>query len=333
MSLFLTPGQLRTRAEFYHQLGQLTAAGIGLPQALGQLGARPPAHSYRKPLARLSADLAGGASFSEALRRQAPWVPEFDVALLQAGEESGRLEACLLLLARHYEDRAALLREMLGNLAYPVFLFHFAILILPFPAWFTTGNGRAYLAQTLGVLAPVYLIVFLLVYAMQSRHGARWRSGVERVLELAPVLRGARRELALARLIAALEALLSAGVTIIEAWELAARASGSPRLLRVVLAWRPLLEAGRTPAEALSASGQFPDLFANQYATAEMSGQTDQTLRRLHGYYLDSGTRRLRALAQWTPRVVYLGIMLMIAFRVLQFYSGYFQTIQNIGGF
>jgi type II secretory pathway component PulF len=49
MSLTVTPGQLNQRAEFYHQLSQLTAAGIGLLQALGQLKRNPPARSYREP--------------------------------------------------------------------------------------------------------------------------------------------------------------------------------------------------------------------------------------------------------------------------------------------
>ena len=33
MPLIVTPGQFAQRAEFYHQLAQLTSAGIGLPRA------------------------------------------------------------------------------------------------------------------------------------------------------------------------------------------------------------------------------------------------------------------------------------------------------------
>ena len=46
-----------------------------------------------------------------------------------------------------------------------------------------------------------------------------------------------------------LEALISAGVNIVEAWDLAATASGSPALRRVVATWKPPLTAGQTPAE------------------------------------------------------------------------------------
>ena len=119
----------------------------------------------------------------------------------------------------------------------------------------------------------------------------------------------------------------------IEAWELAAAASGSPALRRTVLAWKPRVTAGETPAEAVSNSPQFPELFANLYHTGEISGQLDDTLRRLQSYYQEEGTRKLHALAQWTPRIIYFAVALMIAYRVIKFWTGYFQQIQNAGGF
>ncbi|HWI58701.1 MAG TPA: hypothetical protein VNZ22_15860, partial [Bacillota bacterium] len=71
----------------------------------------------------------------------------------------------------------------------------------------------------------------------------------------------------------------------------------------------------------------------NQYASGEISGKLDDTLKRLHEYYQEEGSRKLHALAQWTPKAFYLGIVLVIAYRVLMFWSGYFQQIQNAGGF
>jgi type II secretory pathway component PulF len=267
------------------------------------------------------------------LRRSGHWLPAFDLALLQAGEHSGRLDACFRLLADYYTDRARLARQMIGDLAYPAFLLHFAIFIFPFAQFFTSGNWVVYLCQTVGVLIPLYAAVALMIFAAQSRHGEAWRAGVESLIHPIPGLGLARRYLALARLAAALEALLSAGVTIIEAWEMAASASGSPALRRIVLGWRPMVNAGQTPAEAVSASGRFPELFASQYATGEISGQLDDTLRRLHAYYQEEGSRKLHAVSQWTPRVIYLFVVLMIAYRIIHFYMGYFKQIGDAGGF
>jgi type II secretory pathway component PulF len=330
MSLTVTPGQLTRRSEFYHQLAQLTAAGIGIPAALGQLARHPPSRSYRRPLQLAVAQLSEGATFTESLQ-QGDWLPEFDLALLHAGEQSGRLDACFRVLADHYADRARIGRQVIADLLYPLFLFHFAIFIFPFAQFFASGNWVRYLLQTFGVLIPIYLVVALVFYATQSRHGETWRSVIEFILRPVPILGSARKYLSLARLAGALEALLSAGVSIIQAWEMAARASGSPALSRAVLAWRPLVDAGQTPGETVNACREFPEMFSNQYLTGEISGKLDDTLIRLRNYYQEEGTRKLHTFAQWTPRMVYLLIVFMIATYVVRFWLGYFQNIQNIG--
>jgi len=329
MPLLVTPRQLSQRAEFYHQLGQLTAAGISLPQALGNLQKAPPARSFREPLGRLLEHLHQGATFSGALQQTGAWLPAFDQALLQAGESSGRLPDCFKMLADFYQERSRLVRQVLSDLAYPVFLFHFAILLGPLPALFQSWNVLAYLTQICTVLLPIYAVVIALLFAAQGRHGERWRAFIERVLGWIPLCGVARRSLALARLAAALEALITAGVTIIEAWELAAAASGSPALRRAVLAWKPEVLAGLTPAEAVNRSREFPELFANLYHTGEISGQLDQTLIRLRHLYQEEGSRKLRAVAEWAPKVLYFGIALMIAWRVISFWTNYFSKISD----
>ncbi len=333
MPLILTPGQLTARGELYYQLGQFTGVGIALPAAIRQMELHPPTRSYRQPLARLSEMLSGGYTFAESLQRLGSWTPPFDIALLHAGEQSGRLEAGFRLLGDYYADRARIARQMIADLLYPVFLFHFGVLIFTFLKWIHSTGWRAPLVQMLSVLLPVYGVVFLIIFAAQSRHGERWRRWMESILAPVPVLGKARRYLALSRLASALEALLTAGVSILEAWELAATASGSPALRRTVLAWRPLVDAGQTPAEVVRTSGRFPELFSQQYATGEISGQLDETLRRLQRYYQEEGSRKLQLVTQWVPRLVYLLIVLLIAYRIVQFYVDYFKQVGNAGGF
>src|SRR5437868_6894189 len=129
MSFIVTPGQMARRADFYYQLGQLTGAGLGVMQALEQLKRSPPGRSYRLPISRLLAELHHGFTFTESLERLGGWLPEFDLALLQAGEHSGRLESCLQLLADFYSDRARMARQTISDLLYPIFLFHFAVVV------------------------------------------------------------------------------------------------------------------------------------------------------------------------------------------------------------
>lgn len=331
--MIFTPRQSTQRAELYHQLDQLTAAGLGVPRALDQLQRHPPSRSYRQPLRALTQQLGKGYNIAESLRNVRGWLPEFDIALIDAGERSGRLEAVFRLLADYYTDRARVTRQILTALIYPVLLFHLAVFIFPFAEFFLYGDVLIYLTKTFGVLLPIYAIVAALIYAGQSKHGEPWRAVVEMALRIVPVLGKARHYLALARLAAALEALIAAGVTIIEAWELAARASGSPGLRRTVVSWKSDLLGGQTPADCLNTSSWFPEMFANLYTTGEVSGKLEDALRRLREYYQEEGTRKLQAVAQWLPHIVYFVVALMIAYRVVSFWSGYFRQIQDAGGF
>jgi type II secretory pathway component PulF len=330
MALIVTPGQLKQRAEFYHQLASLHSAGVGIIPALEIIHKSPPTRAYRRPLEALVQSLTQGYTVAESFRKLGQWLPEFDIALIEAAEQSGRLDAAFKVLALYYADRSALMRSVIGDLTYPVFIFHFAILLGPFPALFASGDLLAYLRPVLGTLVPIYAAVFFLLLACQGRRGEQWRSMMESILNWIPVLGWGRRCLALARFSAAMESLLSAGVPIVESWELSAAASGSPAMKKVVREIRPRVDAGETPGELVGKIGYFPDMFAGLYKTGEISGQLDDTLNRLRAYYEEEGFRKLKTFCQWVPRLIYLLIMLKIATGVIGFYQNYFNQMNDL---
>lgn len=330
MPLIITPRQLNQRAELYHQLGMMITAGLSVHKALEHLQAHPPSLSLREPISQLLNQLNQGHTVADSIQRIGKWVPSFDLALIEAGERSGRLDACFKLLAVYYNERAQMIRQMLSDMMYPAFVFHFAIVLFPFIDFIKTGNIVRFVTMVLGIAIPLYAIVGFILVALQGRHGEGWRSKIESVLRPVPILGTARKYLALARLSTALESLLNAGVPIITAWELAATASGSPALNRTVKNWKPSIEAGASYSELIGASPEFPELFANLYHTGEVSGTTDQTLIRLHNLYQEEGLTRMRNLSRWTPKVVYFGILIFVAFKIISFYVGYFNEIKSI---
>ena len=324
MAVIITPGQLARRGEFYHQLASLLTAGMTLVQSLEQIHRAPPSVFLRRPLQALIDGLGQGLTFGEALRTVPGWLPIFDVALLTAGEQSGRLDSSFQILGEYYDDRARLARQVISGLTYPLFILHFAILVIPFPQLFLTGNWGPYLSQTLGPLIPAWGIVLLFLYAGQARRGIRWRGVVEGVLRQIPVLGKARHHLALSRLSLALEALLSAGVPVISAWPMAAAASSSPALERAVAGWKQALLTGESPADLLRSTRAFPEMFSNLYSTGEISGKIDDTLKRLRRYYQDDSARKMQALAQWVPRFLYLIIVVLLGMQIIGFWTNYY---------
>jgi len=70
-------------------------------------------------------------------------------------------------------------------------------------------------------------------------------------------------------------------------------------------------------------------LFTNLYSTGELSGQLDDTLRRLHDHYQDDASRKLLIVAQWTPRFVYFIVAFGVVYQVFSFWTHYFNQISE----
>lgn len=333
MSLIVTPSELERRAELYHQLGALLIAGVPVLQSLEQLQRHPPAWTFRRMLATAHADIVAGETFTTAWTRSDADLPKFDAALIAAGEKSGRLESCLQMLAQYYRDRAQLARQVISSTTYPLLLIHMVVLIFPTSmlnelVW--QGKVIPFIAQKVMVLGPLYVVVLGFIILLQNKRHTAIRGIVERVLNVVPLLGSARRKLALARLSAALEALIRSGVPVISSWPLAAAASGFVQFHDRVDSWARHIEMGQTPADMLRRSPEFPEMFSNMYASGEVSGQLDDTLHRLYVYYQEEGTRGLKLFSQVATRLLYFGIAGLIAWKVVSFYMGYFSQLGEV---
>lgn len=336
MALIVTPGAVAKRAEFYFQLSAMIRAGLTLIQALETLQRKPPGPGYSRRIGEILAELHQGSSFTDSLQRVGNWIPPFDRALLEAGERSGRLDQCFKTLATYYEASARRIRQVISQLLYPVGLLHFALLIFPVDrlvALVRDGDASGFVAQKIGLFIPAYLMAFVAVKLLQTHRFAFWRAILERLFGLVPFIGGARRALALGRLTAALEALINAGVGIIDAWELAGSASGSSRLTGTINRWRPKIESGAfTPGDLLAQSSVFPGTFTSIYRSGEISGQIDDALIRLRDYYDDESRRKLEVFTKVLVTCVILGVMLTVAYFIVSFYGNLFKGMSDTLG-
>lgn len=336
--MIVTPTQLNRRAELYYQLGSMISAGIPLIQALEMTAANPAIRVSRKTIFGLIQCLEAGMTFSQSMNEVQGWLPEFDIALLAAGEKSGRLDTSFKLLSVYYSARAKIIRDTIAGLLTTLATLHVFLLVFPLGLLtsFVQGIFKGdytqcipFILQKIGVFGILYGAAFFLLFACQGKRGNHWRSLLESISSKIPVLRTAQKYLVLSRLSAALEALISAGVSIITAWELSAAACGSPSLRRKIATWKSQLESGSTPSQLVNQTSYFPQLFGNLYNTGELSGQLDDTLERLRNYYQEEGFRTLRLFTRIMNGVIYGGIVLLVAFNVIRFYLNYYGQMMN----
>jgi type II secretory pathway component PulF len=316
----------------------MIAAGVPLVKALEMASASPSIRSSRKTCLELVQHLQSGLTFSDSMTRVQGWLPEFDIALLSVGESSGRLDVSFKLLGNYYATRAGIIRDTIGGLAITIATLHVFLLVFPIGLLFLFVRGIVendyarclpFLVEKAVVFGALYGIVLFLIYACQGQRGEQWRARVESLLHPVPLLGTARKHLVLSRLSAALEALTSAGVSIVKSWELAVAACGSPRLQHEISGWKDQLESGATPADLVNQSRYFPQIFANLYTTAEQSGKLDDALARLHTYFQEEGFRTLRVFTRLMNGTIYGLVALLVAYNVIRFWVNYFGQIST----
>ncbi|HYG22403.1 MAG TPA: type II secretion system F family protein [Verrucomicrobiae bacterium] len=327
--MIVTPRQLSLRAELYHQLGSMISAGIPLIRALEMAVSNPTTRVSRGAIEQLIASLKSGLTFSESMTAVHGWMPDFDIALLGVGEKSGRLDASFRQLSAYYAARAKIIRDTIAGLIIALATLHVFLLVFPLNMMVAAVQGLwsndygpliRFAVQKLLIFGTAYGLVFLFIFLAQGNRAEVWRSLVEKFLRVIPMFGTARHHLVLARLSAALEALVTGGISIVQSWELAAAASGSPELRRRVARWKPELERGATPAELVNSSRYFPETFANLYSSGEQSGQLDEMLGRIKTYFEEDGFRRLSNFSRVMNGTIYGLVVMLVGYNVITFY-------------
>ena len=319
----------REKQRFFDSLSRLVHSGATLPAALDKLAGASDS-TLRPVMKKLRGALADGQTASEAFAAQQRALGVMEASVIGAAERTGRLEHVLRQLAEYHEALARAREMVRAKLLYPVFLFHFGILLLSAPQLVTQGLD-AYLRSTLGAFALVYLAVFVLALLARSlaKSGARSAS-TDALLGMIPLIGRIRRGFALGRFCLTYELHLAAGVNVMDALFTAGEASQSGRVRRAVQRAIPKVRDGAQVGATFAEDGSLPEELVEALVVGEETGQLDQTLPRLGAMLQGDALAALTALAEWLPRLIYLAVAGYLAYSILRTYAGIFQTYEKL---
>ena len=130
------------------------------------------------------------------------------------------------------------------------------------------------------------------------------------------------------------EIFLLAGKKMSDALDGAGRASGSGLIQEASETGAKMVAEGDLLAMALySAPGAFPDDFSRGVAAAEESGQLDRELAEWGRFYSESAAEAMDQLAEWTPKLFYWTILLLVASLIIRAAVAYRDLIENLLNF
>jgi general secretion pathway protein F len=288
---------------FLRQLALLIGAGLTLEAALQTLGS-----DTSKALAgfagAIRASISAGDSFAEALERQSAVIEPAYVAMVRAGEASGRLEPVLRAIVEDRTRRELLADRINSAIRYPLFLVVSAVAVLAFfliyvvpqfepvfkdlggklnagAAFVLAASGwlRANLDLTLGMV----LVVTLVAWLVASRR--EWRTRIISALTSIPGIAGTARDRRTARIIGMLGLLLENGVALPVALKILRDIVTGPRAVAAVDRVYEQVRNGRRFGEALAETDLVPPLAVRMLRVGDETGDLPSIARHAAQFY------------------------------------------------
>ncbi len=304
------------QARLYRNLYTLLKAGIGISRALdtASKNARGPA---ARACRQVREQIGQGRSLAQAMASHPRAFGPLDVKLIQAGEESGQLAETFEQLSRWHELRKQVRANITSGLMLPGLILHAAAIFAPLPGFVLgTLTIGGYIASALGILAVLYvplLLVAAIVYLTPPTGPAR--TALDHLTGAIPFLSGGLLQLAYARYFRVMGMLLSAGVPVRQASRTASQLCPNARVRRQVRGAAESVEQGQSFSAGLSPS--MPGEYREGLTVAEESGTLDEAFERLADLAQEAADRRMTQLSVWLPRLVYFGVVLLLAWHVL----------------
>jgi type IV pilus assembly protein PilC len=340
----------KTLAVFTRQFSVMIDAGLPLVQCLQILGEQQDNKAFQRVLLQVREDVESGSSLANAMKKHPQAFNELYVNMVAAGEAGGILDTILQRLAGYIEKAARLKAQVKSAMIYPIAVISIAALVVYVILWKVIPVFSA-LFISLGADLPLptrivvalskfvgrfwWLIVGLLIaagFALRRYYATeQGRLVIDGLLLKAPILGLVLRKIAVARFCRTLGTLLSAGVPVLESLEITARTSGNAVLERAILEVRKQVEEGKSIAEPLKATNQFPPMVVQMISVGEATGAMDTMLGKIAEFYEEEVDVAVAGMMKLIEPILIFFLGVVIGGIVIAMYLPMFSLISKIG--
>lgn len=319
---------------FYSEMAKLLEAGFDIRKAAAVLSDTQLPAAQVALLKDLNHGLEAGQTITASFAKDRKSITELERHIIGAGERGGKLAPAFQHLADYFGMLASTRREAMKSLIYPAIVLHMGILIGSVPMALMKGEKSA--GEILGSLSVtlllVYAAVFVIVLGIRAiLRMAPVRPGIDRLINRIPWLGKARRNLAMARFCKVYHSCMLAGISMSETARLAADASHSGVIRKAGDELVRVAQSGSALGPRFLADRAFPKTFARSYATGEEAGTLDTDLARWSKLFQGDAEASAKTVSVMLPKVLYFLILGFVAWKIIGFYSGYLQIIEEIG--
>ena len=281
------------------QLATLVQSGMPLEESLSAVGQQSENARLQSIVMGVRARVREGYSFADGLRDFPRAFPEIYRATVEAGEQSGHLDAVLERLADYTENRQELVQKVRNAMIYPFVLIAFCIMIIALMMTYvvpkvvgvfvSTGQDlpaptAALIAisgfiQSYGWLVAIAIVALIFAAARLLRQPGPKRA-FDAFLLKTPVVGKIVRGLNTSRFTRTFSIMTGSGVPILEGLKISAQVITNTPMREAVEEASLRIREGAPIGTSLGQGGYFPPLCIHLINSGEASGRLEDMLNK-----------------------------------------------------
>ncbi len=347
---------LRAIAIFSRQFATLVAAGMPMLRSLYTLEAQTEDEMLKKAIVGVREDVEAGSSVAQAMESQPGVFDPLYRAVVRAGEDSGRLEDALDRVAYQLERLDALHRQVRSAMTYPAVVFGLALAVMivvvavivpvfigifdeikaDYPAEDTslplmtqiTVAASDFLTHKWYLLVPAIgaAIYGFLRWKKTDRGRHQWDRFKLRIPRVGDVV----QKVALARWSRTFSGMISSGVPILQAIEIAGETSGNTVITQAMDDVYASVKRGGTIAHPIGEHEIFPPMVEHMVSVGEESGQLETMLGKIADFYETEVDAKIKSLTALIEPVMIMVVGSVVGFIVISMYLPIFSLYDKI---
>ncbi len=316
---------------FYKNFSELYSAGIDVASTVESLKTSEKNVERNYSLQLVALNLKNGRSLYQSLKNT-QYVPVYDLPIVKAAEDSGRIVDIFNNLAKKHLDTSESVKQIRQSLIKPFFTLAVALMFPGVPDLFSQKITVAlYLKNSLGILFLIS-VAFYLVYSYwtQSFFDIKKARKLHRVLILVPLFSSLSARTAIEKFSSSLAMMLESSIDFFEALRQAGQCSANPNIQSAVNRIVPKIQSGIDLKIAFKAERIFPDELTTAVALGSQSGKLPEFLNRYSSGLRVQNERTVQTTVKFFPIILYWLVVIQIAFSIVTFYRGYLDELLKI---
>jgi type IV pilus assembly protein PilC len=339
---------IKEKLFFTKNLSLMIKTGVPLSRAFEILIRQTKVKKFKEVLAEISQNIIKGENFSEALSHFPKIFPKIYQETLKVGEETGKIEDSLNILAKQMEREYNLKSQIKSAMVYPLVVLFVALGIGVVMFLFVVPNLKVVFSE-LNVKLPfttkamffisefvikewpfAILLGFILfvvsVIALKKGKGGKIFS---KIILTVPVLSTISKDINSALCLRILSSLFAAGVPIVYSLEITSGSLSNFYFKQALIEAAKLVKKGKKLSDALASyENIYSPLVLEMIKVGEETGETSQVLEVLANFY----EKEVNATLQKLSSIVEPFLILMIGIAVGFFAISMLQPIFSIAG-